>query len=120
MISFYVVPGLRAGLNIPIPVQTAYLRDVALRENLTFQLPNCEAFGYRGSPVFWKLASDPCTELIVLTTIRYLPEPADIQSPSAVAWRSDLAVLAALERVRLPLGEALLSRNKLVLRRVTV
>lgn len=111
MIAFYVVPGLRAGLNIPIPVQTAYLRDVALRENLTFQLPNCEAFGYRGSPVFWRLVSAPATELVVMTTLRYLPDWSEGRfSSSQASVFTSVQVLGALERVRLPLSEALSTR----------
>jgi hypothetical protein len=117
MNAFYVVPGPRAGLVIPIPVQTAYLRDLAQRENITFHLPHCEAYGYRDSPVFWSLVGDPKIKLIVLTTLRYLPNLPDGKTRSNKSFRLGLCVFGGLERARMSLEEALIAREVTAWRR---
>jgi sporadic carbohydrate cluster protein (TIGR04323 family) len=99
----YSVPRPCGGLNIPIAIQSVYLRDYAYRTGLVFCLPKVEwCIPGVYSELFSMLCRDDITNLAVCS-LHMFPPPATMRACES-EFSQKIVVHFILENLRIPIS----------------
>ena len=74
MLHTYSLPRPFSSLNIPIAIQSVYLRNYANSKSMTFSLPKVEWCMPDVYLVLFNLANDPVVEHIAMSSIQMMPQ----------------------------------------------
>ena len=85
MLHTYSLPRPFSSLNIPIAIQSVYLRNYANSKSMTFSLPKVEWCMPDVYLVLFNLANDPVVEHIAMSSIQMMP-----QAPESLLFLSKL------------------------------